>query len=413
MHVDLVYDTYFGTETNVTKMGPPTPEAKFIAKLDMILPLRHRIRYLSLTLSTSALTSTSLTSHLASVAPCKTLLEGFRFRQTEFWRPWEEKRIVDAEVFVFSKFRSDHLREIYFDGVVIPRDHYTVASLTHLAVPLTSANMVSEELESTFCGCVHLVSLSLGLQKVRTFTTKTKLSIPLPKLRQLSMKGNSHILSLIYGSFDAPSVEEVDLETEYSHSDPVGLFLPSQPVGCLHITVNEPNVCLNFTEPTHFSLSLASLFMKGNALADYNVLTRLLGSHRYKQIISLDFITSSHFNSTFMHRLLVHFPALTSLRISFVNDTSDQDAEPPTLLVKDAIDLDLLRSPTSPLRSLRTLLFRNLAVVLPQSSKFLLDLSNAVEWRRVRPELASLVVKFEDCQGVTDALLEVCGLKFD
>ncbi|KLO05991.1 hypothetical protein SCHPADRAFT_704600 [Schizopora paradoxa] len=419
LHVDLVYDTYFGPQTNVTKVGPPTPEARFIAKLDRILLLRHRIRYLSLTLSTSALTSTTLATHLADAATTWTpILEGFRFRQTEFWRPSEEQRMVDAEVYVFTKFRSSCLREIYLDGVVIPRDYYTVKSLTNLSVPLTSANLVFKELDSTLCGCVHLVFLSLDLLKVRTFPAKIKASIPLPKLRHLSMKGNSFILSLVYGSLDVPLLEKVNLETGYSHSDPIAHFLPPRPEGCLHIAVDEPHIRLSFSEPKHFSLSLTSPFVKGSALSNYNILNRLLGSHRYDQITSLEFSSSSHFDLTFLPRFLSHFPALLILCVAFVDrksseGKSSEGPEPSIFLVKDAIDVDLLRSPTSPLRSLRSLVFRNLTVVLPQSSAFLLELSNAIEWRRVRPELAPLVVRFDECQGVTDALLEVCGLKFE
>lgn len=417
LHVDLVYDGYFA-DPRMGEVGPPSPEVKFLAKLDKILPLRHRIRFLSLTLSASALTSTSINTHLADCASCGTAtLEGLRFRRADIWR-LEEKHIVDAEIHVFSKFRGPLLRELHFDGVVIPREHFSVSSLAKLSLSLSRSGGVFEELKNVLNRSDHLNSLSLDLLKIRNCSTyKGKhQSIALPKLRQLSMKGTAEICFLVYIVLDSPLLEEVHLETGCSNVEFATGIIPPGPAGHLDLKVDEPIVRLGFTASGDrargterpFSLTLTSLFSKGNALSNYNILLRLLGSHHFTHIGSLDFSTSSHYDLTFISRLLSHLPALHDLRIGFTNDGSTNSGGEPTFAINDAIDLDMLRSSTAPLRSLRSLAFRNFAVVLPQSSAFLLELSAIVQ---LRSELTTLVLMFEECQGMTDELLQVCGLK--
>lgn len=178
-----------------------------------------------MTLGLTASTLIAIDFEMAG-AHCRTpVLEGLRVQDvTDFhWAPLKEKYVVDAELSLFKKFRSPTLRELHLDGVMVPHDCIPFASLSRLSLQLVGTEIVAKEyLVGVLKGGSSLVSLSLDIWRVVVglghdeWTTSTADNlVPLPQLRQLTLKGPIDQCSIVHRLLSAPSLEEIKLEIRY------------------------------------------------------------------------------------------------------------------------------------------------------------------------------------------------------
>ncbi len=215
LNVDLVYVHHFGNPRNPRAgvVDLLRKEGEFLGKLANVLNQAHRIRFLSLRLSASALAAIDF--ELARTgAHCRTpILEGFRLQNSteNHWRPPKENFVSDAELSLFIKFRSSVLRELDFNGTMVPCDSIPLMSLSRLLLTLTGSSIAAEGyLTNILSRGSRLVALTLYLS-VEVSAARTQ--IPLPELRQLSLRGTCRQCAAVYRMLSAPLLEEIRLET--------------------------------------------------------------------------------------------------------------------------------------------------------------------------------------------------------
>lgn len=408
MHVDLEY----GDRAEDLRGR----EGKFASKLAILFHHANRIRYLSLRLSASALKSYDICRVL--VGGRTPVLEGLRLHNsTDYSRTSPKEKITsDLEVSVFKKFRSPVLRELHLKGVTVPHDCIPNGSLSSLSLQVVGLDFVANEyLINVLKAGSSLVSLSLDIWPVfvrlghNEWASTAANLIPFPELRQLTLKGPSDQCLLAYRMLSAPSLEELQLETKHSNFEHAPQFIPPKPPGdVVRIFVDFRAIRVEFTESGRSGRGANGRFLftlstpNQNGFRKINQLfPTLLGSHHFVEIAFVDISISRPFDHAFMPSLLPHFGTLRSLRISVAGGLQE------VFSIENAFSLSLLRSPSSP-RSLQNLVFRNFPVTMPQASPFLVELS-AIVRGRAREGLPPLVLEFENCKGVTDALLDACG----
>ncbi len=422
LHVDLTCNDYFH-DFRVPRMEGSNLLRKLdeiLAKLAIVLRHSNRIRYVSLSLPPFALTV--IDSEMAARGMhCRTpVLEGLRFKDNTdlTWERPREECFMDAALLLFKKFRSPTLRELHIDGVMISRDCIPVISLSRLSLKVVGTEMVAKEyLIHLLKGGASLVRLSLDVWSLGVglghdgSTSTTANFIPLPELRQLTLKGPFDQCVLTYRMLSAPSLEEIKLETRYPNFEDGPLFIPSRPPGDLvRIFLGDDTVRIEFADSGRlcrgvggsflFTISTPYKFGIGNF---NHIFPALLNSHHFTEVTFVDVSISHPFDHALLPSLLPHFGTLHSLRIHFADDSRE------VFNIEEAIDLSLLCSPSSPLRALQHLVFRNFAVTMPHASPFLIGLCVVVQ-ERDRSGLPPLVPEFFCCQGVTDSLLRACGL---
>ncbi|KLO05989.1 hypothetical protein SCHPADRAFT_704469 [Schizopora paradoxa] len=422
LHVDLGYGNYFGDAPN-----PRVGDAKllrledvFLSKLDIILPHSHRVRYLSLSLSATALTSARVKSRLTKFrVPA---LEGFQFKDnTDFhWAPSKEQAIKTAELSIVSIFQSPQLSKLHLIGISIPSASIQAASLSSLTL-MAAYDVIGDAedyLRDVLNRSTHLVSLALDIWTIRTaFQQDGWVAVEpicLPKLRRLTMQGTCIACSNVYRILSVPSITEICLKVEHSTTESATYFVPREPGGDrLRILVDEYTIKIEFldsrTLEIRFSFTLRAHFGNGTGISGNDVLLRLLRSRNYPQVTSVDFSSSARFDTLFMPQLLSHVSLLDELSIKFISNKLPGVAEQ-ILQIEDAIGLGMLRSTTSPLRYARKLVYQKVTVVMPQASPYLLGLCAVVRGRG-RSGLPPLALEFKECNNVTDGLLRACGLK--
>jgi len=310
---------------------------------------------------------------------------------------------------MFLKFRSPLLHELHVGGVIIPPDSIPSSSLSRLSMTLTAAGEGGDTMEylvGILKGGVRLVSLILDIWPVGTKIEDWDATwdpISLPELRELTMKGTLGQCSSTYSMLLAPSLEKIHLDIGHSSMGNIAQYIPRCPPGDhLHIKIDGTTICLEFGDSGRsahgrFLFTLISHYGEG-----FRLFPSVLGSLHISKITFVEFSTSTFYDLAFMSSLLSRFSALHSLHLQYTSEK--------LFPVEDAIRLGMLRSEKSPLRSLQSLVFRNFAVVMPQASPFLIELC-AIVRERGQSGLPPLVPQFESCQGVTEALLRVCGLK--
>ncbi|KLO14118.1 hypothetical protein SCHPADRAFT_328745 [Schizopora paradoxa] len=427
LHVVLLYNFTFSDIPNpyTSNIDLLRKENIFLAKLDCILSHSHwhRIRFLFLSLSATAWTSAEVNSRLAvslRSAQCRMpALEGLCFISNAHpsWSPPSGQNVRDAELSIFTNLRSPVLRELHLGLITLPLSCITASSLSKLSLALGNQYAVIDPekyLREILKGAPRLRFLSLDLYAVGNEFKAGRGSIDsvsLPELRQLKMRGGTcSIYSSVYAILLVPSLEEICVETVHS-VDHATDFIPSLPPGDrLRVTIDKFTIKLEFEESRNlghgarnqFLYTPLSRFGPNSVNTNNELLLSLLRSRHFPRIASVEFSTSYHFDSTFMLQLLSHFEALRKLSMSFTNTES-------ILCIEDAMDLNTLQSPSSPLAPLQLLSFRNLSVVMPQASPFIVGLCAIVRGRSGNG-LQPLAVDFKECSGVTDSLLRTSGL---
>ncbi|KLO14123.1 hypothetical protein SCHPADRAFT_329178 [Schizopora paradoxa] len=422
LNVEITCDKYFDDNLHPSVDGDDLMRKvdKFSAKLAAILRHSNRIRFLSLSLEAYA--STIIDSRLAG-ANCRTpMLEGLRFHVTSDLGLWaipnvDLERIVDAGTSLLEKFRSPLLRELYLDGLRAPPDYIHLASLSHLSLKFNDVEKsVEDYLTSILVDEAPLISLSLDLWSAFVISQpsgSTANRLHLPHLRVLSLKAPFSQCMHLSAMFSVESLEELHLETRQSFIvvHELAKLLPRNPPGeSARIEFDADLIRLEFfnmTEGSRCDSYKKYLFSLNTQFSNDSTIYILLGilkSHHFPNILSVDLRSSGAFDSGVTRALLSHFDTLRSLRIHL--DRRSTCVFP----IEDAIGSSLLRSPSSPLRSVQSLTFSNLTVKIPQAMPFLLELSTVVH-ERTKAGLPPLILEFENCEGVTDELLRNSGLK--
>lgn len=402
LHVDMAYVGLLGHPefgySPRDEGGLRRREGKFVPKLVILLPHSHRIRYLSLKLSVSALKSRRVYHELVAGPSCRTpALEGLRFYNSTNYRvsPLKEAYVLNLERSIFKKFWSPVLRELHLDGVVLPHDFIPVMSLSRLSLALTGAGGVATKyLRDVLNGGGCLVALSLNLWTLGADTGFGDGNpISLPQLRVLALNGSYDKCLLVRRMLSTPSLEEIQLKTRRFNLDNAEQFISSTPPGNrVHIEVDHRAIRLKFSGTFGRSHSFIIALQYDSGFTNYNqLLLLLLKRHHFAAVEFLDLSTWSRFDLTFLPSLLSHFGTLQSLRMSFTGGS------PWKFPIQDVISLSTLRSPSSPLRSLQSLVFRNFAVTMPQAGPFFVELQEMVRGRE-GSGLPPLVPEFENCR---------------
>lgn len=424
LHVDFVCNNYFidhrrpfiGNENLMRKAD------KFLAKLEAVLRHSNRVRYMSLCLESYAITT--IDSELAKAGTnCRTpVLEGLLLQDSsEFqWGVSKAEHFSNADLSLYSKFRSPLLRVLRLDGVRIPHNSIHVASLSQLSMQITGAHYsLKDYLISVLEHGVSLVSLSLDMWSTSLMFRDgdpTGDTISLPQLRRLVIKAPFDQCLQFIHMLSVQSLDEIRFETRHSPirvEDAAQLIPVSPPGDRARIEVNDHIIRLDFamSEEIHpyaqepFSFTLDTRYGQDMGIADYNsnILLGLLKPHQFAHILSVDLRTLDVFDAALMSPFLSHFGSLNYLRIHLA---SRSESSP----IEDAISLSTLRSQSSHLQPLQSLIFRNFTVKIPQAVPFLIELCEIVR-ERTKSGLPLLVPEFQNCKGITDALLRTCGLK--
>ncbi|KLO14125.1 hypothetical protein SCHPADRAFT_328954 [Schizopora paradoxa] len=392
----------------------------FLAKLKTIFLHANRIRYLSLRLEAYAASTIDL--ELAG-ANCKIPgLEGLFFHVSSGLSPWaipdtEFERIMDASLSLFMKFRNPLLRELYIDGLRVPPKIINVASLSTLSLRITEPiKSLRNYLMDVLKDGASLVSLSLDLWCAFISDRDSEPRpdpLHLHHLRQLSLKAPIDQCTLLAKILPIHQLDELHLESRHSFVlwDEVARLLPPSPPGnTVHIEVDEYLIRLEFLEFSERSRNstrrryLFTIEARHGQESNNNVLLGILNPLRFPNITNVDLCVSSAFDNSSMRSLLSHFGVLRSLSVRLDRRSHY------TFPIEDAVDLDILRSPTSPLKSLQFIIFSNLTVKMPQATSFLFGL-HAIAHERIKAGLPPLHLEFENCEGLTEDLLRKCGSK--
>ncbi|KLO14126.1 hypothetical protein SCHPADRAFT_328778 [Schizopora paradoxa] len=387
----------------------------FLTKFTTILHHSRRIRYLSLRIG--VYTTTAIESGLTGADGRTPNLEGFCFQVIDTKKVSApvgdvERRIADAKISIYGKFSSPRLRELSLGGLRIPPNSTHVASLSLLSLKFASVeNSLGDYLTDILEDGTSLISLSLDLSHTNTIfpSLEPRSNRPhLPLLRRLSLKGSFRRCMELSAIFSTQTLEELHLSLDtrdsFIDADDTSQLLPSTPPGdsarvkidgnSMHLELFDSRKRSPYGSQKGFRFTLDTQFSQET---HYGALLGFLIPHRFPNVQSVDLHISDAIRFGLMQAIFLHFGTIRSLRIHIKRDS---ECIAP---IEDYINLDLFRFPTSPLKSLQSLIFSNFTAVVPQAVAFILEI-RAIDLERVKAGQPPVTLEFENCGGIEYAL---------